>query len=432
MKRFSILSGIVLACATSMFAADEGPKPDELFKQLDTNGDGKLAADEIPDAQKRFFDRLVRLGDGDRNGELTREEFTKATAEGAGVTAPAQPGNAARQRPGGQGNRQGDPAAFFRMLDRNGDGKVERSELPEQAKERLGRIFDQLGKDSLTLEDLTKLRQRMEGGQTGGRPGQNSGQQSNPAEMFRRLDSNGDGKLTRDEVPEQARRMIEGVLERSGKGRDGSINEEEFAKAVAQYRSQQSGGRPGQGNRPSQNGRQQPSGDRPSQGNRPPAGPPGFMRILDENQDGKLSRNELAKAASLIDRLDRNGDGALDPRELFGGGPDQGSMNRSGQQSGGRAGERPRRPEGERPENGQRSQKDGERTSAARRPADGRTGADRLEENFRRMDQNGDGSLSRDEAPERLKGNFDRVDSNSDGKVTLEELRAIFQGRSKK
>ena len=135
MKHLRLLTGILLACATSAFAQSDGPEPDELFKKLDRNGDGKLVSDEIPEAQSRFFQRLIRLGDADDNGELTQAEFGKATSETADTPSPAQIGSPAGRRPGGQA----DAKQFFERMDQNGDGKLTRSELPEFLAERLGR-----------------------------------------------------------------------------------------------------------------------------------------------------------------------------------------------------------------------------------------------------------------------------------------------------
>jgi collagen type III alpha len=45
---------------------------------------------------------------------------------------------------------------------------------------------------------------------------------------------------------------------------------------------------------------------------------------------------------------------------------------------------------------------------------------------FGRLDANGDGSISKDEAPERIRENFDRVDANGDGKISPDEFRAMM------
>lgn len=439
MKRFCMLTGIVLAISTVATAQDDR-KTDGLFKQLDKNSDGKLVADEIPEKQTRFFERLVRLGDADKNGELTQSEFNKATAETADAPTRNPNGNGPGRRPGVSAPRQFDAAEFFKRLDKNGDGKVAKSELPDQFAQRLAPAFEKLGKDEITLEEFQKLRQQYEGNGSrmqGGRPSQ----MGNPAAMFWQLDTNGDGKLTAQEVPQQRRRMITAILERSGKGQDGSLTQEEFQKAVEQFTRQQNG-RPAVSDRPAGDGnakrsdsdRPKQTGDvmrRPGQSDRPSNGGPAFLRILDVNKDGRLSRDELAKAVTLIDRLDQNRDGSLDGRELFGPPPGNGqsSVDRARQSGNTKQSDRPRRPESEdAPNDKSREQKRSDSDDPNR---ERRTENASLEQNFGRMDRDKDGSISKDEAPDRLKQNFDRVDSNKDGKVTLDELRRIFD-RSRK
>ena len=440
MKRFCMLTGILLACSIAATAQD-GKQTDDLFKKLDKNGDGKIVVDEIPGKQTRFFERLIRLGDADKNGELTQPEFNKATSET--VDAPPASGNADRagRRPGDSGARQFDAAEFFKRLDKNNDGKVAKSELPDFMAQRFAPAFEQLGKDAITLEEFRKMRQQMERtgtGQSGGRPGPTG----NPVEMFKRLDTNGDGKLTAEESPEQGRRMVAAILERSGKGRDGSLTQQEFQKAVEQFNGGQQRRRPAGNNRPASDGDAKRSdSDRPmhggdvmrrsQQGDRPSNGGPAFLRILDVNKDGRLSRDELAKAVSLIDRLDQNRDGSLDARELFGppAGNGQESMDRPRQNGDSKRGDRPRRPQSE--DSTKDKPRDENRSSADQKNRERRSSNTNLGETFARMDQNKDGSISKDEAPDRLLQNFDRIDTNKDGKVTLEELRTVFD-RSRK
>lgn len=444
MKRFCMLTGFVLSCSIVASAQDSN-KTTDLFKQLDKNNDGKIVADEVSKDQTRFFERLVRIGDTDKNGELTQSEFAKATSETVDARPAARNPAGAGRRPGNSGGQKFDATAFFKRLDKNGDGMLAKSELPEQFAERLAPAFEKLGKNVLTLQEFQQLRQKMDragGGQAAG----SAGQMGNPAEMFKRLDSNGDGKLTVKETPEQGRRMVAAILERSGRGRDGSLSQQEFLKAVEQFNRSQQGGRPNDKDRPDMkrdsdrpNGRQTDgnsptqNGDmrRPPQGDRPANGGPAFFRILDTNRDGRLSRDELSKAVTLIDRLDQNRDGSLDGRELFGPPPEnsQGSMDRSRQNGNKNQSDRPRRPDSEEPpKDKSREQK---RSGSDEPDRERRTTNANLEQNFGRMDRDKDGAISKDEAPDRLKQSFDRVDSNKDGKITLDELRRIFD-RSRK
>jgi len=358
MKRFTLLGTVLLLGGGMAMTQDDSG---DIFKKLDKNSDGKLVASEIGEDQARFFDRLVRIGDDNDDGELSRAEFDSATSDKADEPRPVGREGA---RPDGRGpgpgrpeGGRGDAGEFLKRMDRNNDGKLTLNELPEFIRDRVAPVFKAAGKDALTFEEFMQARQKLGGPR---RPGEGR--------------PDGDGDRPR----------------RDGERREGD----------------RPPGRPGDG---------------------PPGGGPAFFRILDANRDGRLSRDELAKAVSLIDELDQNDDGQLDGRELFGGRPGEGRPPREGDRpprdGEGRPDDRPRRPEGEgdRP---RRPPAEGDRPKGDRRREGG--GGNNLEENFRRLDQNGDGSVSKEEAPNRLKENFSRVDTNGDGKVTIEELRKIF------
>lgn len=470
MKRISFIA-LLFASSSVISVAQDAPQPNDLFKQLDKNNDGKLVRDEIPEDQLRHFERLLRVGDEDKNGELSKAEFEKATSD--------KQDEPRRPDAGPQGGRPGaglfDAKQMFERMDQNKDGKLSRNELPEFVRERLGKIFDDLKKDEISLDEFEKGREKLGPPPGGaGRPGF-----GNPEEGFKRMDANNDGKLTLDEVPEQARPFLGQLFERLGKK---ELTKDEFVQAAERMRAQAGEGgrrpegtrpdgerRPEGGDRPRPEGERRPEGGgAPREGDRRPEGPgrggdgaprgPRFFQLLDADHNGLISRDELARAATLMETLDENKDGSLDMRELFGpppggaGGPEgmrgrgpEGAGPRDGDRRPeivpGREGGRPepgRRPEGDQP---RRGEGDRPQRPEGDRPADGqrRPGGDQPREGaegrrpqidgefFKRMDKDGDGKISKDEAPERLKENFGRADANGDGFVTLEELRRFME-----
>ena len=77
MKRSRWVHGAALAAilggGTAAFAQEAVSETDALFTKLDKNNDGQLTKEEVPEVQARFFERLVRLGDKDKDGVLTNE-----------------------------------------------------------------------------------------------------------------------------------------------------------------------------------------------------------------------------------------------------------------------------------------------------------------------------------------------------------------------
>ena len=95
-----------------------------------------------------------------------------------------------------------------------------------------------------------------------GAGGARGGRSITPEALLSRFDTNKDGKLTKDEIPEQAQRLRQ-MMKDADKDRDGVITKKE----ITQYLSN----RGGQGGRP-QAGGGQPGGGRPGAGRPQPGG----------------------------------------------------------------------------------------------------------------------------------------------------------------
>lgn len=179
--------------------------PEQLFKRLDANGDGKLSKDELPE---RFGQRIMQA-DADKDGFVTKEEFAEV----------------AKRMAGGRGGPGGPPdvSPLFDRADKNGDGKLTKDELPGPLAERLMKA-DADGDGAVTKAELEEARKK-----AGGRPGPGPGGRGgfDPAQMFKRMDRNGDGKVGLDELPA---RMAERLKAADADG-DGFISKEEFEKA---------------------------------------------------------------------------------------------------------------------------------------------------------------------------------------------------------
>jgi Ca2+-binding EF-hand superfamily protein len=402
---------------------DAAPEPAAIFKQLDKNGDGKIEKDEVPENQRRFFERVLRTGDKDDSGSLTVEEFVAGSKDTERRDA-AGPGFGGGGRP--------NPGEMFERMDTNKDGKIQKSEVPEPALRFIGPIFERAGKDELTKADFEEFGRQMmreRGGPGGGPGGGQGGPMGDPGQMFDRMDANQDGKLAKDEVPEPAKRFLGPLFERLGKD---EITKAEFEEAGRRMR--EAGGRPGDGGRPNPE-------EMKARGEE-------MFKRLDKNSDGKLTLDEApeegkARLEAMFERLGKGKDGSVSKDEFLE------SMGRmmGGRGPGGGRGPEGRGPEGRRPDGPPR---DGEgrgpdgRGPEGRRPdgppgeGEGRGpegrgpegrgpggpgfgGPPRMPPNLARFDKNEDGKLSKREL-ERLMDQFDDLDRNEDGSLDMPEL----------
>jgi Ca2+-binding EF-hand superfamily protein len=280
----------------------------QLFSRFDANSDGKLSRDELPPQMQEQFARLDANGDG----ALSEEEFSRG-------------GRGLGQRSGGAANPPSprELEALFDRTDANSDGKLTKDEVPE---ERVGmrRIFEQAGSEAVTKEQFLRFMAQSGGQPPGARGGRPDGAPrpegapqrrpddappgapppgGPPGGLFALLDTDRDGQLSTSEIVAAGTALLK--LDRNG---DGKLTPDEvFAGPPGSPPPRPDDARPPEG-RP---GEVRPGG----RGNFPALRD--RLRQADANGDGKLSKDEVPDfLRERFDRLDSNGDGVLDDAEL--------------------------------------------------------------------------------------------------------------------
>lgn len=350
--------------------------------------------------------------------------FAVAEDEAAAPAEQDQPAPAAAEDQPAAPAEDG-PEALFGRLDVNQDGQLSEDELPDDQQRffrRLRRTADRDGDDQLSREEFVAgLAERPIPG--AGQPGQAPRAEINPEELFRRADRNRDEKVTLDEFPEERREALRPRFERADRDGDGALSMTEFgelARAFARDARTQPG-------RPPQTQPAQTDQGATADGEQ-------LFFAIDANGDGALSADEIAAAAEAIKKLDFDGDGTvtreeLRPRPAAAGAPGRGLLRRFAEADRDGDGKLSRE---EAPEQLQeafdRIDADGDglidrrdvRQFLASTGGGPGVGLGRL---IRDFDRDGDGKVSREEAPERIRGVFDRLDANGDGFIDRQEIR---------
>jgi Ca2+-binding EF-hand superfamily protein len=229
------------------------------------------------------------------------------------VTVEAQDGTGPGQGPGQGRGRFFGPSIGFMTLDTNGDGVLDADEIAAAGKTLLK--LDKNSDGQITADEVRPMRAgrggpdgRPGGGREGRERGPERGSENNNAdEMVKTLmafDANGDGKLSKDELPDR----FQGLLAKGDENKDGFLTPDEIRKMVAAQAPPPENARAG--------GRGGPEGGRPEgRGNM------NFIRFdpvlaaVDSNGDGSISAEELRNAPAALKTLDKDGDGKITREE---------------------------------------------------------------------------------------------------------------------
>jgi Ca2+-binding EF-hand superfamily protein len=269
---------MLLLFSAPLLAQDQAS---DIFRIWDTNGDGVLTADEIPDAA--IFAKV----DGDKNGKITREEVARFLGGAPAPEKKPKPKKKAEERKS-EGTMVKPPRTlnehvedFFRRFDRNKDGKVQREEF--QAGEEVFKKYDRSRDGSLSRREVRRyLNEQLEEARR--RPRADN--------FFDLFDLDRDGTVTRREYDGPA-----AFFREYDHNRDGKVTTEELNMGPMAGRMMR--------------------GDREFMGDGPTTLPKrGLLERYDKDGDGRVTLEELGGAESVLHRLDRNGDGVLSGSEV--------------------------------------------------------------------------------------------------------------------
>ncbi len=172
------------------------------FDKLDQNGDGRLTHAEAPEKAKRLVAALLERAGKPADGSLSKTEYV-AVVTGKSVAEPE--------------SSEPDAPGLLGVLDANGDGKLDRSEIAAAAAK-----FAELDADGDGLLDSRELlgaQQDPTNEATGGT--------AYAQRVFTELDADGNGVITKEEAPELVREAFD-QLDLDGNG----LSFTEFTKAI--------------------------------------------------------------------------------------------------------------------------------------------------------------------------------------------------------
>ena len=226
-----------------------GDEQDETEKFGDTSGSPRLSAESKSGRGGRGRGGAGR-GGGGRGGAGGGRGGAGRGRGGAGRGrggAGGGRGGAGGGRGGGSRRGGGGGWQRFKENDKDGDGKVSKEEAPERIKQ----FFDRMDRNSDGFIEESEM-----SGGGGGRSGGGSGGGARAAlpasgkAYIQQYDKNSDGKVGKDELPEESKRGIDFWWSGVDTDGDDALNETEADAMIKRFKSFQGGGGGGGGGRP--------------------------------------------------------------------------------------------------------------------------------------------------------------------------------------
>lgn len=260
---------------------------DRIFQVWDTNKDGVLTPDELPD--KGMFVRV----DADKDGKVTAKEVATFLAGAKSKDADKKKPTTGKPSPKPEPKKSEakpipDPrtiservADFFRRFDLNKDRKIQRKEF--QGDDTAFKDTDRNRNKTLSVKEVARYitRQIREAKK---RPNRNN--------FFDLFDRNRDRKVTRKEYDGPAK-----FFKDHDHDKNNVVTEKELNLGPQ--------------------GGMEMKGDKDFMADGPtPLPKTGLLARYDKNDDGKITIEELKGAESVLRRLDKNGDGVLSGSEV--------------------------------------------------------------------------------------------------------------------
>jgi Ca2+-binding EF-hand superfamily protein len=206
-----------IGCAITMLRAEDAPKPpatsegrpgapagggdpkarlEEMFKKMDTNGDGKISKEEYLAFEKQQAEERFSKIDTNNDGSIDVKEFEEAArklSEARRGQQGAQSGGFRRPEGSGDGNRPRPSAA-------DGGGAAPGGGRGGFGGGGMAEIYRKVNESgSITKEEFQKI----------------------TTEQFDKLDANHDGKITKDELDAAIAKMREAFGNRGQGGAEG-------------------------------------------------------------------------------------------------------------------------------------------------------------------------------------------------------------------